>query len=124
MLSLFAKAALCLLVLLYTYLGTFKIPSDVAAFYNDLVAHALGYIVLMCVAAFAFPDKKVWLKVALACFVYSLLIECIQYFLPYRFLSLLDMMANGAGVCVGYCLAYLLWPVMRRMYQLPAQEGL
>lgn len=119
MLSTLSKLLLCLMVLLYTYLGTVEIPSSVAASYNDLVAHALGYVVLTAVAIFAFPQKRWFLRLALACFMYSILIECIQYFLPYRSFSLLDILANGSGVLVGLWLANVCWPVIRRIYQLP-----
>jgi len=119
MLSILSKILLCLMLLLYSYLGTVEIPTEVAASYNDLVAHGLGYVVLTAVAIFAFAQKRLFLSLALACFMYSLLIECIQYFLPYRSFSLLDILANGAGVLVGLYLAKLCWPVIRRIYQLP-----
>jgi len=119
MLSIFSKTAFCLLLLLYTYLGTVEIPSNVAASFNDLIAHALGYVVLMCAAVFAFPIRQWFLRLALACFAYSILIECIQYFLPYRSFSLLDILANGSGVLFGLFVANFCWPVIRRMHQLP-----
>jgi VanZ family protein len=38
----------------------------------------------------------------LALFAYGLLIEVIQYFLPYRVFSMFDLAADGAGIAVYY----------------------
>ena len=118
MLSIATKIILVLFLLLYLYLGTVNIPSNVAASFNDLVAHGLGYFILMIVAATAFPKKTVLLTIAFACFAYSVFIECVQFLLPYRSFSLLDIVANGLGVVCGFLLLILFWPVFQRIMKL------
>ena len=118
-LSTIAKVVFGLYLLIFMYLGTVKLSDQVAASFNDLVAHAVGYALLMIVAVFAFANKSKFVALAIFCFAYSVLIEFIQYFIPYRTLSLADIAANGVGVVVGLLLAYGFWPLIRRILKLP-----
>lgn len=110
-----SRCQLVLLLIAYLYLGTVKIPADVAANFNDLVAHALGYIVLMCSGFFAFPRRDYMVRLFACFFLFSFLIECIQYFLPYRSFSISDIVANALGLLVGTGLGCLLIPVFLRV---------
>lgn len=122
-LSSIAKIIFGLYLIIFMYLGTVEISDEVAATFNDLIAHAVGYALLLIVAVFAFPKQKWFIGLAAFCFAYSVLIELIQYFIPYRTLSVADIVANGVGVAIGLVIAYAMWPLIRRIQQLPAQEA-
>ena len=47
--------------------------------------------------------------------LFSLLIEIVQFYLPWRSLSALDLMANGSGLLAGFILVSLLHPLLDRM---------
>ncbi len=109
--ALLSRIQLVFLLLMYLYLGTVKIPANIAASVNDLLAHGLGYAVLMCSGLFAFPYRRYCAVLFLGFLGFSFLIEVIQYFLPYRSFSLIDMLANASGLLVGLGLGCLLLPV-------------
>ncbi|MCH2038687.1 MAG: VanZ family protein, partial [Rickettsiales bacterium] len=85
--------------------------------FNDLVAHCLGYTVLMCSGFFAFPCRSKTIKLFILFFVFSFVIEVIQYFLPYRSFSISDLLANAAGLVIGIGLGWLLLPVFKKIHQ-------
>ncbi len=71
-------------------------PEKVTRGMSDKAAHAVIFAVL-----FFWTDliqKPNLIKTALLLFTYGFVIECIQYLIPYRSFSLLDMAANGAGI--------------------------
>ena len=113
--AILSRLQLALLLLVYLYLGVVKIPTEVAVGFNDLLAHGLGYFVLMGSGLFAFPHRQFMLRLFLAFLAYSFVIECIQYFLPYRFFSLMDMLANGTGLLLGSGLGFYCLPLLKKL---------
>jgi VanZ family protein len=107
-----------ILLVIYVFLGVVKIPADGPLSFNDLLMHCIGYIVLMCSIFLAFPLKNKAIKFLTLLFIFSFLIECIQYFLPYRSFSLMDMLANSMGLLIGLGLAWLCFPVFIRLHSL------
>ncbi|MGH1439009.1 MAG: VanZ family protein [Cellvibrionaceae bacterium] len=93
-----------------------KITTSVNESFNDLVSHFLAYMALMCSGLLAFPHRMYIAKLFTAFLIYSIFIECIQYFLPYRSFSLLDMIANAAGLLVGISAGVLLIPIFRSLH--------
>lgn len=118
MLTLLVRGQLFLLMAAYVYLGVMEIPVEIAARFSDLVAHAIGYVVLMCSGLFAFPDRRYTLRLIVALFIFSFLIECIQYLLPHRSFSLLDLLLNAVGLLIGTGLGWLLLPLFKRIQQI------
>ena len=106
-----SKLQLIILISIYCYLGVVKIPNIIAGNFNDLVAHGLGYGLLMLSGLFAFPDSSCLKRLFVIFLVYSLLIECIQYTLPYRSFSWLDMAANATGLLAGTVIGYFSLPL-------------
>jgi VanZ family protein len=74
-----------------------------AATINDKAAHAATFLLLAFLSHRAFPESSVLWKAG-PLFVYGLLIECVQYYIPFRDFSLLDQMANTFGI-----LLFFLW---------------
>ncbi len=69
---------------------------------NDKVAHILTFILLGLLSQQAFPHlRKNWRSYAWL-LAYGLGIELIQYFIPLRSFSLLDLAADATGLLVAY----------------------
>lgn len=101
--KLLIRVALVSALLLVLYLCTSPGEYDLAKSVNDKLSHAVAFLILSLLADFSFPEtgfSRVKIAPLLA---YGILIECIQYFLPYRSFSLLDIVADIGGI-----LAYLL----------------
>lgn len=113
----FAYIQLPLLLCLFLYLGVVNLSGTAAADINDFWMHALGYMVLMCSGVFAFPKREHIASLFIAFLSYSFFIECVQYFLPYRSFSWLDMLANGVGLIAGVCLSQWLLPVFLKLHR-------
>jgi len=77
---------------------------------NDKVKHILAFFVLSFLADYSAPDVQFNLKKWLPVLGYGLLIEVVQYFLPYREFSLFDLAADGIGIAA---YAYSL-PILNR----------
>ncbi len=69
---------------------------------NDKVAHILTFLLLGLLAQQAFPRLKMSLQLYLWLLGYGLAIEVIQYFIPNRSFSLLDLAADGAGLLIAF----------------------
>ncbi len=67
---------------------------------GDKANHFAAFLVLAFLADFSFPHSRFGLPKVLALLSYGLFIEAIQYFLPYRSFSPLDLAADGIGIAV------------------------
>ena len=73
---------------------------------NDKINHLAAFLVLAWLAEGAYPGRDLALpRLGLLVF-YGLLIEMIQYHLPYRDFSLLDLAADVAGILAYVLLAH------------------
>jgi len=80
------------------YLATTQQEFPVFDAVNDKAKHVLAFYVLTLLADYSSPNSKFNLSKGLTVLGYGLLIEVVQYFLPYREFSLLDLMADGIGI--------------------------
>lgn len=70
---------------------------------SDLLNHAVAFAVLFILLKMAYP--KLLLNYALGFLLtYALWIEAVQYFLPTRFASWSDVLADSVGMTIGYLL--------------------
>jgi VanZ family protein len=99
----FWKLALLLALTVTTVATTMPPEALPAATINDKVAHTAIFLLLAFLSHRAFPETAVLWKAA-PLFVFGLLIECVQYYIPFRDFSLLDQMANTVGI-----LLFFLW---------------
>ena len=67
---------------------------------NDKANHFLAFGALALLGDFSFPVTRFALKKFLWLLSYGVLIEFVQYFLPYREASLLDVMADATGLAI------------------------
>lgn len=86
---------------------------------SDKVHHAFAFYVLALLLDFALPRRAFgWGKFS-ALMAYGIAIECVQHFLPWREFSLLDMLADAAGMALYLASVPLLkvTPVLQRRWQ-------
>jgi VanZ family protein len=81
-----------------TVLATAKMDFPVVATINDKAAHIFAFFVLALLLDFSFPATGFHTRKVLSLLGYGLAIEIVQYFLPYRTFSLLDLAADGIGL--------------------------
>ncbi len=105
------RIALAAAVLVISHLATTARAYPVVEDLNDKVSHILAFAALGFLSDFSFPGTKFVPVTALSLMGYGLLIEAVQYFLPYRTASLLDWAADAAGLAV-YLLAV---PILKRI---------
>jgi len=90
---------------------------------NDKVSHILAFGALALSADFSFPRRQFVPGTALALLGYGVLIEVVQYFLPYRDCSALDVLADSVGIAA-YALGFPLLrhiPLLRHLWSLRQQ---
>lgn len=95
-----------------TWLYLVPEPGGVFDFFWDKLLHVLSWLVLCLSLRLAFPFQKfIWPVLWL--FVYSILVEAVQYFMPPRQFSMLDVLANGVGILLALACIRLWrsWPI-------------
>ena len=120
MLDILKKPQFYLLLGIYTWLGVAPADTTILGSYNDKLMHFTGYVILMNSCLFAYgtqPRKAVMFSMLL---LYSFMIEVIQYFLPYRDFSLLDLLANGLGLITGQVLGLSAARLLKIYHEQPA----
>lgn len=81
---------------------------------NDKIAHFLSYALFALLAATFYSAGKPYLMVCAALALYGLSIEGAQSLVPGRDSSLLDALANSAGVALGFVAVSLYCRVRHR----------
>ena len=94
------RVGLAITLVVIMYLATTGQSYPVVEDLNDKLSHILAFGALAFLADFSFPNEKFGLRKFLWLLSYGLLIEFVQYFLPYRTASALDLMADGAGLAL------------------------
>jgi len=96
-----SRLALLLCALVVSYLS-FAPVEQLPETPSDKLDHFLAFAVLAWLADKSYPGKHWEVHRSLLLLGYGLLIELVQYFLPFREFSLLDLAADAAGiVCYG-----------------------
>ena len=95
------KVSFWLLVLVVVFLSLKPESSVQLIEVNDKIGHALAYSALMANALLAFPskDKK---HLGILLLLMGSLIEILQGFIPGRFSSFYDLLANSLGIMIGW----------------------
>lgn len=102
---------LAIAVAVILHLATTQRSYPVVEDVNDKLNHVLAFAVLAGLTDFSFPGSRFGAAKVLALLGFGLLIEVVQYFLPYRESSMLDWLADALGVA-----AYVLCiPLLRRL---------
>ena len=96
---------LIIIITILTILSLIPTTNILTPGLNDKALHFTAYIFLSFMTDFLLNKKIIYLITIL--FIYGLLIEFIQYFLPFRQFELLDIAANTAGIAVYFGFRYL-----------------
>lgn len=112
------RIILSITLVVIMYLATTPNSYPVIEDVNDKVSHILAFGTLAFLGDFSFPTSRFGLQKFLWLMSYGLLIEFIQYFLPYRESSLPDVLADCAGLIIYWaCYRYLKYvPLLRRRW--------
>lgn len=94
------RLLLTLSLLLILYLATIKLENPILTSVNDKLGHIMAFAYLAFLLDFAMPDSDFNLLKIIPLLGYGLMIEFVQYFLPYRTFSILDMLADVAGIMI------------------------
>jgi len=108
------KISLVLIILGIAYLSL--TPLDTITIGNDKVSHFIAYGVLMTnVGLLAYDKKRRFIFGIVLCLLYGALIEVGQHFVPGRFMSGMDMVANAGGVALGIIISWLFYPTLSKL---------
>jgi VanZ family protein len=104
------RLALVLAFVAITYLATTGIDLKTSGNVTDKIGHLMAFYMLAFILDFSFPRMQFDVRKIVILFVYGLMLEMIQYYLPYRTFSLFDLGSDGAGI-----LLYLMsMPLLKR----------
>lgn len=67
---------------------------------NDKLQHLFAFAVLGFLARRAMPRQDRWRVILPLMLGYGLLVECVQWFMPWREFSLLDLLADLVGLLI------------------------
>ncbi len=98
-------------LIVISYLAITPLTYPVVGEFNDKFNHLAAFYALALLADFSFPQRPFSAAKIVPLMGYGALIEIVQHFLPFRYLSLFDLMADAAGLG-----AYLLsLPLVRQL---------
>lgn len=98
----FSRASLCLAIIGIFILSVIKIDQPLPGGLSDKFYHGLAFFALSSLANISFPKSGFTLYQYLPLFLYGILIELVQYFLPYRSFSIADILADAMGIFLYY----------------------
>lgn len=91
-------------------------PTETITIGNDKISHFIAYGILMVhIGLLTFPKIKSFLLGIALALMYGALIEIGQYFVPGRFMSGYDMLANAGGVLFGSVFTLLFHQPMTKL---------
>lgn len=85
-------------LLITTFLATTTVDYPVVSGFHDKLQHIFAFFVLALLTDFSFPTLPWSWRKSIPLLGYGLALEIIQYFIPGRFFSLLDLAADATGL--------------------------
>ncbi len=89
-----------LALMVIEYLATTSVHIKVIESIWDKANHFIAFFTLYILFSLSYKDLKTLIKVILL-LLFGIQIEIVQYFLPYRDFSLLDVIADFIGIILG-----------------------
>lgn len=105
------------------YLSCMKVDGPLPGNLSDKFYHGLCFFILAFMADFAYPDSGFTAGKYLPLFMYGVLIEIIQFFIPYRSFSPADMVADALGLVFYALTAGLLQRLWTRLLPQGKKSG-
>lgn len=107
-LSLLFKLSFFICIVAIEYLATTALEIKPIQNSWDKANHFIAFMTLYITLSLGYPKLDVVKKVLILLF-FGLQIELVQYFLPNREFSLLDVVADGVGIVMGMIVVKGLW---------------
>ncbi|MFC1669793.1 VanZ family protein [Spirochaetota bacterium] len=101
----FLKISFWALIIIISYMAFTPLLVPVVASVNDKLNHAVAFFVLLFIGQKAF-DLSI-LKLIILLFIYGLLIETVQLFLPLREFSIFDILFNCLGMGLYFSIDFI-----------------
>lgn len=98
-----------LVLLVITYMALTPLPDLLQQSVNDKLGHTLAFILLSALTHASWPNQPFGWRHGLPLLAYGIALECLQYFVPGRYFSFLDMLADAAGIAVYLLVSLLLF---------------
>lgn len=108
------QVGLWLSLVIVVYLATIRIDEPLPGNFSDKFYHSLCFAVLAFLTDYAYPKSGFGPRKYIPLFLYGIMIEVIQYFIPYRSFSTADMVADALGLVIYALIAWLLSRACRR----------
>jgi len=94
------KLFLFLVIVMVTWQALSPQPAGATQVINDKLGHALVFLFLAAITDHAYATTNFnWHKITWL-MAYGISIECLQYFVPQREFSVLDMLADASGLLI------------------------
>lgn len=111
MLSVVSQILFLICIVAIEYLATTSLEIKPIQNSWDKANHFIAFLTLYMTLSLGYPKLDVVKKV-LILLAFGIQIECVQYFLPNREFSLLDVVADGVGIAMGMIVVKGLWYLM------------
>ena len=95
-----ARLVLVLALLMITSMALTPTPGEVQQSVNDKLGHALAFLLLAFLVHTSWPRIQFGWRQFSALLGYGLALEVAQHFIPNRYFSLLDLLADLAGIAL------------------------
>ncbi len=102
------RVGLLILLFIISYIAFTPMENTTLDTGFDKINHLIAFFVLSLFCQFSFPQKTVLYTTFLPLLSYAFFIEIVQYYLPYRTFSLLDVVADVFAVIAYLILSKLL----------------
>jgi VanZ family protein len=105
-----------ILVFSYLFFSRQSLPSDIP--HTDKYGHIL---VFFCLSILIYKCINIRRRYQIVILIaYGIAVECVQYYIPYRSGGLDDVIADGLGVILFYCLTLI--PTFRKLFNKPLDK--
>ena len=109
---LISRCLFFLVLTVVTYLALAPQDEVVISTGWDKLNHVLAFLVLLGLLDYGYPEQDLWPRKCAVLLAYGLLIESIQYYLPSRSFSLLDLVSDSIGLLAFIALKRFIEPVI------------
>lgn len=96
----FFKTIFYFSLIVILFLATTLIQFELIESIWDKFKHSFAFFTLYILFSLSYEKQTIFSK-SLLLIIYGILIECIQYFIPNRYFSFLDVVADIVGIFVG-----------------------
>ncbi len=109
----FTRIVFILYVLIVLGLSLYPQPEKIIGDINDKIQHMIAFAIYVFLFYFSFPKASKLISFISGVFL-GVLIEVLQRFVPNRFSSFLDIVADIAGLTVGIVGIYLFYKLKNK----------